>query len=353
MLLRRGSTGSPVSVLQRQLNAVGGSAFPVLGVDGNFGPLTDRRVREFQSAPPNTLTADGIVGPLTHAKLLGAFTSLFSDYLPSSSKHMFAGFASGGGSAGSGGQSGSQTLGLGIVTELRKDARDWARQVETFWDSLPTVHAHTVEMAAKETVDSAATKIENAATLAGRGGVVFLSVGHGIPVIAPGGGTADGMFQLAPSGFNVVGKNGFDSQVKKGLAQVSVFYDLRPRPNSLSDKENDENNAKNGSAKAKKRLADFNRFAKMGMSLKATGIAGIVLVTCRIGKATEMMNNARRLMGVPLMAYGRRVSISNIRKGSERFFLEGDSAGKGTNIPLGEIFVPSKGAKSNDIFFFR
>lgn len=243
-------------------------------------------------------------------------------------------------------------IGLSIVTELRKDARDWARQVETFWGSLPNVHAHTVEMAAQESVDSAATKIENAAAKAGKAGVVFLSVGHGVPVIDTGGGTADGMFQLAPSGFNVVGKNGFDSQVKTGLAQVSVFYDLRPGPNSLSNKENDENNAKNGSAKAKKRLADFNRFAKMGQTLKSTGIAGIVLVTCRIGKATEMMQNARRLIGVPLLAYGRRVAISNIRQGFERFFLEGDTEGKGTNIPLGEVFVPSKGAKSNDIFFF-
>jgi hypothetical protein len=244
-------------------------------------------------------------------------------------------------------------VGLGIVTELRKDARDWARQVETVWDSFPNVHAHTVEMAARESVNSAATKIERAAAQAGRGGVVFLSVGHGIPVIELGGGTADGMFQLAPSGFNVVGKNGFDKEVKTGKAQVSVFYDLRPGPNSFSNKENDVNNAKNGSARAKKRLADFNRFAKMGQTLKSTGIAGIVLVTCRIGKATEMMNNARRLMGVPLLAYGRRVSIQNVRQGSERFFLEGDAKGQGTNIPFGEIFVPSKGARGNkDIFFF-
>ena len=94
MLLRRGSIGSSVSLLQRQLNVVGGSAFPVLGIDGNFGPLTDRRVREFQSAPPNILAADGIVGPLTHGKLLGAFMSLFSEPSPSGSHRMFAGLRS-------------------------------------------------------------------------------------------------------------------------------------------------------------------------------------------------------------------------------------------------------------------
>lgn len=94
MMLRRGSIGSSVSLLQGQLNVVGGSAFPLLAIDGNFGPLTDRRVREFQSAPPNILAADGIVGPLTHGKLLGAFTSLFSEVLPNGSHRMFAGLRS-------------------------------------------------------------------------------------------------------------------------------------------------------------------------------------------------------------------------------------------------------------------
>jgi peptidoglycan hydrolase-like protein with peptidoglycan-binding domain len=94
MMLRRGSIGSSVSLLQRQLNVVGGSNFPLLVIDGNFGALTDRRVREFQSAPPNILASDGIVGPLTHGKLLVTFISLFSKDLPTGSHRMFAGLRS-------------------------------------------------------------------------------------------------------------------------------------------------------------------------------------------------------------------------------------------------------------------
>jgi len=57
-LLQRGSSGSSVQALQR-----------VLGVTptGNFGPVTARAVRAFQSS--HGLTVDGIVGPHTGAAL--------------------------------------------------------------------------------------------------------------------------------------------------------------------------------------------------------------------------------------------------------------------------------------------
>ena len=59
-VLRRGSTGGPVSDLQRRLTAAGFS--PGLA-DGDFGPATERAVRAFQSA--RALGVDGIVGPRT------------------------------------------------------------------------------------------------------------------------------------------------------------------------------------------------------------------------------------------------------------------------------------------------
>ena len=58
-MLRRGSTGANVRYLQ---TALGG-----LKVDGQFGPITDRAVRAFQSA--KGLKVDGIVGPITWAAL--------------------------------------------------------------------------------------------------------------------------------------------------------------------------------------------------------------------------------------------------------------------------------------------
>jgi hypothetical protein len=58
-MLRRGSTGANVRYLQTVLGG--------LKIDGQFGPITDRAVRAFQSA--NGLKVDGIVGPITWAKL--------------------------------------------------------------------------------------------------------------------------------------------------------------------------------------------------------------------------------------------------------------------------------------------
>jgi peptidoglycan hydrolase-like protein with peptidoglycan-binding domain len=63
--LRLGSTGRAVMELQSRLNANG--ATPPLKVDGSFGPVTGSAVRAFQRS--RGLTADGIVGPKTWAKL--------------------------------------------------------------------------------------------------------------------------------------------------------------------------------------------------------------------------------------------------------------------------------------------
>lgn len=66
-LLYIGSTGPQVSELQRRLKAAYSSYAGHLPVDGDFGPLTDAAVREFQRR--SNLTVDGIVGPQTAAAL--------------------------------------------------------------------------------------------------------------------------------------------------------------------------------------------------------------------------------------------------------------------------------------------
>ncbi len=64
-LLRQGSRGFDVVVLQVQLNAKG--AQPRLKVDGDFGPRTQAAVLAFQRQ--NRLSADGVAGPITQAAL--------------------------------------------------------------------------------------------------------------------------------------------------------------------------------------------------------------------------------------------------------------------------------------------
>jgi len=69
-VLRLGSSGPDVRRLQHLLNIVSGAG---LVEDGDFGPATDRAVRDFQGA--RGLESDGVVGPRTWAVLLEAPTT--------------------------------------------------------------------------------------------------------------------------------------------------------------------------------------------------------------------------------------------------------------------------------------
>lgn len=66
-LLRMGSSGPDVVILQKALNQAGNSVLPQLTPDGLFGLKTHSRVAEFQRK--NGLMADGIAGPNTQSAL--------------------------------------------------------------------------------------------------------------------------------------------------------------------------------------------------------------------------------------------------------------------------------------------
>jgi len=67
LILRRGSAGDRVRSLQTWLELVGFSPGPV---DGDFGPLTEKAVRAFQTSAG--IQVDGIAGPETFGHLYGA-----------------------------------------------------------------------------------------------------------------------------------------------------------------------------------------------------------------------------------------------------------------------------------------
>jgi peptidoglycan hydrolase-like protein with peptidoglycan-binding domain len=62
-VLRRGSGGDSVKELQTRLNKLGYG----LGVDGDFGPMTEKAVRDFQSR--QGIAVDGVVGAVTWGRL--------------------------------------------------------------------------------------------------------------------------------------------------------------------------------------------------------------------------------------------------------------------------------------------
>jgi peptidoglycan hydrolase-like protein with peptidoglycan-binding domain len=67
-MLRLGSTGNEVKKLQEGLNKAL-KPNPKLKPDGQFGPGTDKAVRQFQKK--NKLKPDGVVGPKTMAMIDG------------------------------------------------------------------------------------------------------------------------------------------------------------------------------------------------------------------------------------------------------------------------------------------
>lgn len=63
-ILHRGMRGNDVKELQTKLQSLGYEVGPI---DGIFGPLTEKAVKQFQK--DNRIKVDGIVGPQTYDML--------------------------------------------------------------------------------------------------------------------------------------------------------------------------------------------------------------------------------------------------------------------------------------------
>lgn len=242
-----------------------------------------------------------------------------------------------------------------VVTELNKPWVDWAGKKQF---QLWPFAAGPVEIPKGASLDLAAGKLESAAKLAGAGGVVLLSVGHGGFASTGGGRTDEGFFDMAPSGFRVAGNNAvLTGQGGSGTAaQISVFYDHVPQFSggviAKSRKQEDEERAASNdssiSGPAKTRLAHWERYLKVGKAFQSSGLGCILLLTCKVGLATDFLKRARKQLGVPIAAYKRRVVGTTVEyfEGKRlvasrgRIFLEGDQDGQGTNVQMGEYWIP-------------
>jgi hypothetical protein len=241
-----------------------------------------------------------------------------------------------------------------VVTEMNQPWFAWAGKKQfLLWP-----FAAQVAIPNGVSLDIAAGKLEQAAQLAGAGGVILLSVGHGGLASTGDGRTDEGFFDLAPSGFRVAGNNAvLTGQTGSGqAAQVSVYYDRLPTfgggIKGKSRKQEDEERAQSSnpsvSGPAKIRLAHWERYLKVGKAFRTSGVGAIILLTCKVGQATDFLKRARSQLGVPIGAYRKRVMGSvvdyfqgPIRTASRtRVFLEGDTDGHGTNIEMGEFWIP-------------
>ncbi|MEP6653700.1 MAG: hypothetical protein ABJA82_10095 [Myxococcales bacterium] len=181
------------------------------------------------------------------------------------------------------------------------------------------------------TADQTKTAILRAIATAGSGGRVIINVGHGA-----GGGQlqpTQGSFELAPGGaMRIVGRD-----VQGGF--VDVFYDVNlTGPPSVSDLDND---LKNNPQSA--RLARFRMYQQISQAFKNAHLREVVLLTCRVGSATEFLRKVANDWGVVVRSYRQRVELTEDittvgRQATHRFFMHLQShppAGK----PAHELIV--------------
>jgi hypothetical protein len=348
--MKYGERGDAVASVQGALVDLGYS-MPVTtsggrnSPDGIFGAETERVVRQYQR--DEGLDADGIVGRFTIAALDDAMCAQEEGLVSNSG---FAGPFLGNMIKA---PAAKKIIKWVIATEMADPWHAWAKNIAKM---LKSAGASMVEIPNGAGISMVANKLKQAATQAGPGGVVVLSAGHG-GVVAENGrvlNDEEGFFDLGPSGvFPLGGRNAVlpgDPLPKPGPGQpkpkpvkASAFYDFRV-PNKIlkggfapSRKDEDE---KSSDPMAKTRLNNFAHYMDICDTFKKTGLAFVVLMTCKVGAASGFLKRVRQQWGTPIIGYNRRVMGQKQQSGRTRVWLEGDSPGTGTNTVLGEFMFP-------------
>ena len=138
----------------------------------------------------------------------------------------------------------------------------------------------------------------NAARSAGRHGVLIISVGHGGAV---SGSVHEGLFELGPNR---------SMTIAGGLVAgrfVDVFYNVRRVPSQPSDLENDLKNNPQSSV-----LKNFRVYEEISAAIKGVGLQRVVLLTCRVGNATEFLRKVANDWGTVIQGYRKKVGIQQL-----------------------------------------
>ncbi len=200
-----------------------------------------------------------------------------------------------------------------IVTTTENPWFGWAKSFVARQPQARTL----VKMTPGQSIERTRDILVGAITTAGAGGTVILSVGHGTAV---DGSSVDGMCEIAPGGtFKLVGLN--------GVGTVSVFYDVPKFAGQKSDMEFDLANNPNSP-----RLTKWKVYQSIGAKFKSVRPRRVILLTCRVGNATDFVKKIANDWGVVVGAYRKRIAsnedvVITPGKASKSFFylfLEGE-----------------------------
>jgi hypothetical protein len=341
----QGDTGFHVYLVQQALIMLDGSKIHGAEADAwHYGPSTCDAVLKYKQARKvinhsYQQTADDIVGKMTIASLDGGMSAL-------ETRVVFLGGAGFllKGIVLAGPRIVRADPKLVVVTEVAQPWSKWADQV---------VAAHKnrsakVAIPNGQSPAAVAGAYKRAASLAGPGGTVVISVGHGIPDATS---DEDGRFDLGPKGsFIIGGRNALlvggvpprnVPKEKLVFHHTSVFYDESPPRPRQSGKEDD---LASGTASARQRLANWKAYEDICTAFKNQKLAAVVMLTCRVTGSIGLIKKVAGQWGCPIVGYGRRIAGLELPNRRARVWEEGDAPGTNwintTNTPYSETFYP-------------
>src|SRR5271166_2843899 len=172
--------------------------------------------------------------------------------------------------------------------------------------------------------------ITQAISDAGNGGMLIFAVGHGIEdKMFPGSGVFD---LAANAGMRIGGKGGN----RDPKVFVDVFYEDPAFPQS--EKKNDEDTHPGG---WQKRMERWSIYQDLTKAFTDGSLGLVVLLTCKIGNATDFLKKVASQWKTPILAYRDFVWYEGFYP-HVRAILEKDldNPGVGTNVPWSEISIP-------------